>query len=179
MIIHSLVRRTHFTGLLQPRHPREDVMIRDIGIIPVVAKFHTRVMQITGCHHHRLTLAKLINLCQKICRQHSFRAGLQMLRIKLMEMLNLSSEHKPLAWPDNLRLIVLVRNLLSFNDLVQLLAIDALAEVEEIPFLPPEKPPAWSDFLQTYCKRLTYHINISPTTIQQYRTITPGLHDPI
>jgi hypothetical protein len=164
MIIHYLVPRTPFTGLLQPRHLHEGVMIHDIGILLVVVKFHMRATQITGCHRHRLTLAMPTNLCPKICRIHFFRAGLQMLRTTRMEPLNQSSEHKRLAWRGQPHQIVLVRNLLSSKDSVQLRLIDALAGVEETP--PPllEKPLAWSEPIQIYRKYLTYHINISPTT---------------
>jgi hypothetical protein len=139
MIIHSLVRRTPFTGLLQPQHLREDVMIRDIEILLVVVKFHMRATQITGCHRHRLTRAMPTNLCPKIYRIRFFRAGLQMLRITLMEPLNQSSEHKPLVWRGQPHQIVLVRNLLFSKDSVQLLPIDALAEGEEIHPQLPEK----------------------------------------
>jgi hypothetical protein len=164
MIIHSLVRRTLFTGLLQPRHLREDVMIRDIGILLVVVKFHMRVTQTTGCHRHRLTLATPTNLCQKICRIPFSRAGLQMLRITLMEPLNQSSEHKLLAWRGQPHQLVLVRNLLSSKDSARLQPPDALAEVEGIPPPLPEKPLAWSEPIQIYHKCLTYRISISPTT---------------
>jgi hypothetical protein len=177
MITPSLDRKTPFTGLLQLRHPREDVTIHDIETHPVVAKSHMRATQTTGCPRHRRIRARPINLCPTICRLHCFQAGLQLPRIP-MPLFNPSSEHKLPEWRDQLHRIVLEHNLLSYKDSVQLPAIDVLGEVEESPLQLPMKPLVWSESIPTYRKYLTYHINISPTTTQQSRTIMPGLLAP-